>query len=150
MITFDSVENDHQFGSRGSLTPREHCFSVYDGQLPDYESPHLGKGSMSDYHLPDLLYGYDALEPYFDARTMELHHTCHHSHYVARLNAALGTTAALRSASEHPINDVLWGIGSIPEESCNPVRISPSIRSERVRGHEPRTRERKTGKQLDR
>jgi superoxide dismutase, Fe-Mn family len=77
---------------------------------------------MSAYHLPDLPYGYDALEPYFDARTMELHHTCHHSHYVARLNAALGTTAALRSAGEHPINDVLWGIGSIPEESRNSVR----------------------------
>ncbi|MGH3685829.1 MAG: superoxide dismutase [Pseudonocardiaceae bacterium] len=72
---------------------------------------------MSAYRLPDLPYGYDALEPYFDARTMELHHTCHHSHYVDKLNAA-----APHSASEHSIEAMMWDIGSIPEESRNAVR----------------------------
>jgi superoxide dismutase, Fe-Mn family len=76
---------------------------------------------MSAYNLPDLPYGYDALEPYFDARTMELHHTRHHSHYVDKLNAALRTTA-LRPASEHSIDDIMWDIGSVPEESRNAVR----------------------------
>ncbi|MGH3924219.1 MAG: superoxide dismutase [Mn], partial [Pseudonocardiaceae bacterium] len=42
---------------------------------------------MSAYSLPDLPYGYDALEPHFDSRTMEIHHTQHHRRYVDRLNA---------------------------------------------------------------
>ena len=39
--------------------------------------------------LPSLPYAYDALEPYIDARTMEIHHTKHHQGYVNNLNAAL-------------------------------------------------------------
>lgn len=41
------------------------------------------------YQLPDLPYAYDALEPYIDARTMEIHHSKHHNAYVTNLNAAL-------------------------------------------------------------
>lgn len=41
------------------------------------------------YQLPSLPYSYDALEPYLDARTMEIHHTKHHQAYVDKLNAAL-------------------------------------------------------------
>ncbi|MBL8029746.1 MAG: superoxide dismutase [Candidatus Doudnabacteria bacterium] len=39
--------------------------------------------------LPPLPYAYNALEPYIDAQTMELHHTKHHQTYVDKLNAAL-------------------------------------------------------------
>jgi len=77
---------------------------------------------MSAYSLPDLPYGYDALEPYFDAWTMELHHTEHHGGYVDKLNAALSATAGLRSASEQSIEDLLWNIGKISEESLTAVR----------------------------
>src|SRR3990172_2035914 len=41
------------------------------------------------YTLPELGYGYDALEPHIDARTMEIHHTKHHQAYIDKLNAAM-------------------------------------------------------------
>jgi len=44
------------------------------------------------FKLPDLAYSYDALEPYIDARTMEIHHSKHHSAYTNNLNAAVTGT----------------------------------------------------------
>ena len=41
------------------------------------------------FTLPKLPYAYEALEPYIDARTMEIHHTKHHNAYTTNLNAAL-------------------------------------------------------------
>lgn len=45
------------------------------------------------FKLPTLSYAYDALEPYFDAQTMEIHHSKHHGGYVSKLNAALENKA---------------------------------------------------------
>ena len=44
------------------------------------------------FELPKLGYAYDALEPYIDARTMEIHHTKHHNGYTNNLNAAIAGT----------------------------------------------------------
>ncbi|MEY8020520.1 superoxide dismutase [Muriicola sp. E247] len=44
------------------------------------------------FELPKLPYAYDALEPYIDARTMEIHHTKHHNGYTTKLNAAIEGT----------------------------------------------------------
>ncbi|MBP9552035.1 superoxide dismutase [Candidatus Saccharibacteria bacterium] len=41
------------------------------------------------FNLPQLEYDYDALEPYIDAKTMEIHHSKHHQTYVNNLNAAM-------------------------------------------------------------
>jgi len=45
------------------------------------------------FTLPALPYAYNALEPYIDARTMEIHHTKHHNAYTTNLNAALAPAA---------------------------------------------------------
>ena len=45
------------------------------------------------FELPELQYAYNALTPYIDARTMEIHHTKHHQAYVNNVNAALKGTA---------------------------------------------------------
>ena len=53
------------------------------------------------FKLPQLPYAYDALEPYVDARTMEIHHTKHHNGYTTKLNAAIeGTPLATSSIEE--------------------------------------------------
>ncbi|GAB4493748.1 MAG: superoxide dismutase [Saprospiraceae bacterium] len=44
------------------------------------------------FTLPDLPYAFNALEPYVDARTMEIHHGKHHAAYVNNLNAAIQGT----------------------------------------------------------
>jgi Fe-Mn family superoxide dismutase len=45
------------------------------------------------FKLPDLPYAFDALEPYIDAKTMEIHHDKHHAGYTNNLNAAIEGTA---------------------------------------------------------
>jgi Fe-Mn family superoxide dismutase len=40
------------------------------------------------YALPDLPYGFDALEPFIDTPTMKIHHDKHHATYVANINKA--------------------------------------------------------------
>lgn len=47
-----------------------------------------GLRPRQDYELPPLPYAYDALEPFIDKATMELHHDKHHSTYVTNLNKA--------------------------------------------------------------
>ncbi len=44
------------------------------------------------FKLPNLPYAYDALEPYIDARTMEIHHSKHHNGYTNKVNAAIAGT----------------------------------------------------------
>ena len=48
----------------------------------------LNKKKMS-FTLPQLNFSYEALEPYIDSRTMEIHHSKHHQGYTNKLNAAL-------------------------------------------------------------
>lgn len=69
------------------------------------------------YTLPDLPYAYDALEPHFDARTMEIHHSKHHAGYTAKVNAALEGT----EFADKEIEDVLSNISALPTDKVQAV-----------------------------
>jgi superoxide dismutase, Fe-Mn family len=64
------------------------------------------------FQLPELGYGFDALEPYIDAKTMEIHHDKHHAAYVTKLNEAIEKTPELK---DKKIDELLSGIKDIPE-----------------------------------
>jgi Fe-Mn family superoxide dismutase len=70
------------------------------------------------YKLPDLPYGFDALEPHIDAQTMEIHHGKHHAGYVAKLNAALEGSPKLL---EKNVEGLLRDINSVPEKARTAV-----------------------------
>ncbi len=71
------------------------------------------------HSLPDLPYPHDALEPYIDARTMQIHHQKHHQAYIDKLNAALEKHPELQSKS---VEDLLRGINSVPDDIRTAVR----------------------------
>lgn len=71
------------------------------------------------FELPKLPYDYNALEPYIDARTMELHHGKHHQTYVAKLNEALDKHPDFTVGS---LESLLQSINSVPEDIRTAVR----------------------------
>jgi len=64
------------------------------------------------FALPKLRFGYDALEPYMDAKTLEIHHSKHHAGYITNLNAALKDYPELHNMT---IEDLLRNIERMPE-----------------------------------
>jgi len=71
------------------------------------------------HNLPQLPYPFDALEPYIDAKTMEIHHDKHHGAYVTNLNKALEGHPDLQSL---PVEELLAQIGKVPEAVRTAVR----------------------------
>jgi superoxide dismutase, Fe-Mn family len=71
------------------------------------------------FQLPDLPYGFDALEPHIDTATMQIHHGKHHQAYVNNLNAAIEKAPELAGKS---LDDLLTGINSVPEAVRTAVR----------------------------
>jgi Fe-Mn family superoxide dismutase len=71
------------------------------------------------YQLPPLPYPFDALEPYIDAKTMEIHHDKHHNAYVTNLNKALEGNAEL---SALPVEDLISHLDRVPENIRTAVR----------------------------
>lgn len=71
------------------------------------------------YELPELPYGYDALEPYIDAKTMEIHYTKHHQAYINKLNEALEKHPEV---ADKPLQELLANIDSVPEDIRTAVR----------------------------
>ena len=71
------------------------------------------------HELPPLPYPSNALEPHFDARTMEIHHDKHHATYVTKLNEALDKHPELKSKT---VEELLTGINTIPDDIRTAVR----------------------------
>lgn len=64
------------------------------------------------HELAPLPYAYDALEPFIDVRTMEIHHGKHHQAYVTNLNKALEGQASLAGKK---VEELLGDIKNVPE-----------------------------------
>jgi len=102
-----------RISQNASHTPLFHRVFLF-GQCSIYS---IWRVIMS-FTLPDLPYAYDALEPYIDARTMEIHYSKHHQGYTNKANAALeGTPWADKSAEE-----ILQHLNDIPEKIRTAVR----------------------------
>ncbi len=71
------------------------------------------------YKLPDLPFAHSELEPYIDARTMEIHHGKHHQGYTTNLNKALESHADLQVKS---IEELLRGFAQLPKSIQTAVR----------------------------
>lgn len=65
------------------------------------------------FNLPKLPYAYDALEPFIDEKTMEIHHIKHHQAYVDKLNKALEKYPKLQKNSAE---DLIKNLDVIPED----------------------------------
>ncbi|HAT03197.1 MAG TPA: superoxide dismutase [Candidatus Magasanikbacteria bacterium] len=72
------------------------------------------------HELNKLLYSFDALEPYIDARTMEIHYTKHHQAYCDNFNKALENYPELQ---EKKAEDILRGLNSLPVSEADRVKI---------------------------
>jgi Fe-Mn family superoxide dismutase len=65
------------------------------------------------FTLPNLPYSYEALEPFIDAKTMEIHHSKHHATYITKLNAGLENYPELL---EMDIETLISKYNELPEE----------------------------------
>lgn len=71
------------------------------------------------YQLPALPYAYDALEPHFDAQTMEIHHSKHHQAYVNNANAVLSNLPEWEKLSAE---ELIARLAELPENVRTPLR----------------------------
>ncbi len=71
------------------------------------------------YTVPDLPYAYNALEPYIDERTMQIHHDKHHGAYVKNLNDAL---SGLEQFNNVTIEQLMTKLDQVPESVRTKVR----------------------------
>ena len=74
---------------------------------------------MNKHLLPKLPYAFDALEPYMDAKTVEIHYSKHHQGYCDKLNLALEKHPAL---FDKKVEELLIGLDSVPSDIKTAVR----------------------------
>jgi Fe-Mn family superoxide dismutase len=93
--------------------------ALHSGTASDFASNLKLEEKPVPFTVPPLPYSFDALEPYIDAKTMEIHHDKHHGAYVTNLNKALDGHADLQAKS---LDDLLKSLDSIPENIRGAVR----------------------------
>jgi superoxide dismutase, Fe-Mn family len=71
------------------------------------------------FELPPLPYAYNALEPYIDEQTMQLHHDKHHQTYVTNLNAAIEKHPELSGKS---VVELISNLSAIPQDIQTAVK----------------------------
>jgi Fe-Mn family superoxide dismutase len=71
------------------------------------------------FQLVPLPYAYDALEPYIDTMTMQIHHDKHHAAYVNNLNAAIDKHPEM---SDKSVEELLSNLNAVPEDIRTAVR----------------------------
>ncbi len=71
------------------------------------------------FSLPALGYAYNALEPFIDAQTMEIHYTRHHQAYINKLNEAIEKESSLKTKT---LDELISGINKLPETARAAVR----------------------------
>lgn len=76
--------------------------------------------SLMKYTLPQLNYSYDALEPYIDKQTMEIHHSKHHQGYVDKLNAVLEKYPELM---DQKLEDLITNLATLPMDESDKTAL---------------------------
>ena len=71
------------------------------------------------FTLPDLPYAYNALEPYIDAMTMQIHHDKHHAAYIKNVNDALANSPQFNNTT---IEQLMAQLAQVPEDVRMKVR----------------------------
>jgi Fe-Mn family superoxide dismutase len=89
----------------------------------DFQAKNKLEVSPMAFTVPPLPYSFDALEPYIDAKTMEIHHDKHHGAYVNNVNKALDGHADLQAKS---IDELLKNLDGVPEVIRGAVRNNGS------------------------
>ncbi|MFN8419967.1 MAG: superoxide dismutase [Anaerolineae bacterium] len=87
--------------------------------LPSFGSLKARAQGSGTAALPPLPYAFDALEPYIDAQTMEIHHDKHHAAYVNNLNNALEKYPDWQGKTAE---ELIADLTAVPEEIRNVVR----------------------------
>src|SRR6202171_2809650 len=91
---------------------------LHAGQETETKSNFKLEGKTVPYTVPPLPYAFDALEPYIDAKTMEIHHGKHHLAYVTNLNKALEGT----NLGDQPVESLIAKLDAVPEKIRTAVR----------------------------
>jgi Fe-Mn family superoxide dismutase len=82
-------------------------------------APATAAAATGPFTLPPLPYAFDALEPYIDALTMQIHHDKHHGAYVANLNKVV---ADFPDVGSKPVEALLKDLNAVPEKIRTAVR----------------------------
>ena len=87
--------------------------------VPPTHAAQAQPAPQGPFALPPLPYPYDALEPYIDAQTMQIHHSRHHAAYVDNLNRALAQHPELGKRS---VEELLRDLDALPPDIRTAVR----------------------------